>query len=106
MISRPPRTPDALLLAMARIAPHRLSEMQRQKDEAFSLAAQGDTLGPVRGWLAVWAGEVEIERRPDLAARRRAAERTAQTLDKDAPAWRKAADELLAVVNEAREAAG
>ncbi|MEY9944627.1 hypothetical protein [Kitasatospora sp. GAS1066B] len=28
-----------------------------------------NTLGPLHGWLTIWAGEVEIERRPDLYER-------------------------------------
>ncbi|WP_406291938.1 hypothetical protein [Embleya sp. NBC_00896] len=49
--------------------------MERQKNEAFQLAAQTAHLGPIQGWLTVWAGEVEVERRPDLLARRHAAGR-------------------------------
>ncbi|GAA1675634.1 hypothetical protein [Streptomyces yatensis] len=103
LIPRPERTPQALRLALARVAPHRLGEMDLQKDEAFALAAEHNNLGPIRQWLTIWAGEVEIERRPDLAARRRNAEHAVHTLDKDDPAWRAATKELLAVVNEARE---
>lgn len=104
LIPRPERTPESLRLALARVAPHRLGEMETQKNEAFALAAEHNNLGPIRQWLTVWAGEVEIERRPDLAARRRNAEHAVHTLDKDDPAWRAAMDELLAVVNEARQA--
>ncbi|MEU2870298.1 hypothetical protein ABZ769_14005 [Streptomyces olivoreticuli] len=106
VMTRPERTPDALRMALARLAPHRLAEMERQKNEAFQIAAQSNSLGPIRGWLTIWAGEVEVERRPGLLARRRAAERLAQNLDRDDPEWRAAMNELLAVLNEAREAAG
>ncbi|MFC7217197.1 hypothetical protein ACFQLX_03275 [Streptomyces polyrhachis] len=105
LLPRPSRTPDALRLALARIAPHRLSEMDRQKNEAFSLAAQHNTLAPIHQWLTVWAGEVEIERRPDLFQRRRSAEQACQSLDRTDPSWRVAMDEVLSVVNEARAAA-
>ncbi|UQI43879.1 hypothetical protein M1P56_05670 [Streptomyces sp. HU2014] len=105
-ISRPERTPDALRTALARLAPHRLADMERQKDEAFQLAAQSNSLGPIRGWLTIWAAEVEVERRPDLLERRRAAERAVQTCDRDDPAWLAATEELLAVLREAREASG
>lgn len=37
---RPERTPAALRVALAQVAPHRLGEMERQKDEAVALAAQ------------------------------------------------------------------
>ncbi|MEC4020660.1 hypothetical protein [Streptomyces sp. H27-D2] len=80
--------------------------MEQQKNEAFELAAETDSLGPIRGWLTIWAGEVEVERRPDLLARRRAAEHTVRTRDREEPAWRAAREELLAVLDEAREAAG
>ncbi|WP_058046917.1 hypothetical protein [Streptomyces roseifaciens] len=100
---RPERTPDALRLALTRLAPHRLAEMERQKNEAFQLAVQNDSLGPIRGWVTIWAAEAEVERRPDLLARRRAAEYAVQTLDRDDPAWRAAMDELQAVLTEARE---
>jgi hypothetical protein len=103
-LPRPERTPDALRVALARVAPHRLPEMERQKNEAFQLAAQTAHLGPIQGWLTVWAGEVEIERRPDLNARRHAAEQTLQTLQRHDPAWQAARAELLAVLTEAREA--
>ncbi|MEU7201616.1 hypothetical protein [Streptomyces sp. NPDC045470] len=80
-------------LSLARLAPHRLPEMEQQKNEAFELAARTGSLGPIRGWLTVWAGEIEIERRPDLLSRRRAAEHALQTLDHDDPAWSAARDE-------------
>ena len=84
------------------MAPHRLAEMEQQKNEAFSLAAQHESLGPIHSRLIIWAGEVEIERRPDLAARRRNAEYAANTLDRSDPAWHTAMDEVLSVLNEAR----
>jgi hypothetical protein len=62
--------------------------METQKNEAFALAAEHNNLGPIRQWLTVWAGEVEIERRPGLTARRRNAEHAVHTLGRDAPAWR------------------
>ncbi|GCD44845.1 hypothetical protein [Streptomyces paromomycinus] len=101
---RPDRSPDALRLALTRLAPHRLAEMERQKNEAFELAAKTENLGPIRGWLTVWAGEIEVERRPDLLSRRRAAEHSLQTLDHDDAAWSAARDELVAILREAREA--
>lgn len=106
ILARPERTPDALRMALARLAPHRLAEMEQQKNEAFQIAAKTNSLGPIHGWLTIWASEVEIERRPELLARRRAALQSVQTLDRDDPAWRAAMDEYVAVLNEAREAAG
>ncbi|MFF4156777.1 hypothetical protein [Streptomyces sp. NPDC001678] len=106
LIARPERTPDALRMALARLAPHRLADMEKQKNEAFQIAAQTNSLGPIQGWLTIWAGEVEVERRPDLMARRREAEGVVQTRDRDDPEWRAAMDEILAVLREARGAAG
>jgi hypothetical protein len=105
LIPRPEKTPDALRIALARIAPHRLPEMERQKNKAFALAAEHNTLGPIHGWLSIWAREVEIERRPDLSARRRNAEAAVQnTNNKEDPAFRPAMDELHAVETEAVQA--
>ncbi|MGW0465338.1 hypothetical protein ACWDX6_08715 [Streptomyces sp. NPDC003027] len=105
LIPRPERTPDALRVALARIAPHRLPEMEQQKNAAFSLAAQHDTLGPIHGWMTVWAREVEIERRADLSTRRRnAVDAVHRTGSKEDPAFRAAMDELRAVEAEATRA--
>ncbi|MFG2114423.1 hypothetical protein ACGFRB_17605 [Streptomyces sp. NPDC048718] len=101
-IPRPRPTPDALWSALASVAPHRLREMERQRDTAFSLAAERDSLGPVRGWVAVWTREVEIERRPHLAQRRqRALDLLHRTSGKTAPAFRVAMAELRAIEDEA-----
>ncbi|WFB09200.1 hypothetical protein LRS74_20775 [Streptomyces sp. LX-29] len=100
---QPAYTPHGLFTALARVAPHRVVEMERQKSEAFSLAAEHNDVAPIRQWLTIWAAEVEIERRPDLAARRGEAVHTVNTLDKDSPAWRASMEEIVAVVNEARE---
>ncbi|ROQ32877.1 hypothetical protein EDD98_1875 [Streptomyces sp. PanSC19] len=105
LIPRPQRTPDALRVALARIAPHRLAEMEQQKNEAFALAAEHDTLGPLHGWMNLWAREVEVEWRYDLSARRRAALDTLHhTSDRADPAFRAAMDELHAVEDEATRA--
>ncbi|MEU2234245.1 hypothetical protein [Streptomyces vietnamensis] len=105
LIPRPRRTPDALRVALAHIAPHRLAEVEQQKNEAFALAAEHDTLGPLHGWTNVWAREVEVERRYGLSARRRAAlDALHRTSDKADPAFRAAMDELRAVEDEAARA--
>ncbi|WP_349775364.1 hypothetical protein [Streptomyces vilmorinianum] len=80
--------------------------MEQQKNAAFSLAVQHDTLGPIHGWMAIWAREVEIERRPDLLSRRRSALDVVQrTSSKEDPAFRSAMDELRAVEDEATRSA-
>lgn len=76
-----------------------------RRTQAFALAAQHDTLAPIRQWLTVRAGEVEVERRPDLALRRRRrAEHVCQNAERGDPAWREAVNEVLSVVTEARQA--
>ncbi|CAM5420678.1 hypothetical protein SAVIM338S_02306 [Streptomyces avidinii] len=107
LIPRPDRTPGALRIALARIAPHRLEEMERQKNTAFALAAEHDALGPIHAWLRTWAREVEVERRPDLFERRRRALAAVQATGSNAdPAFRPAMDELRAVEAEAEGEAG
>jgi hypothetical protein len=100
LIPRPERTPDALRVAVAKIAPHRLREMEKQKNEAFAMAAQLNSVKPIHGWLLMWAQQVEIERRPNLSARLRTAEALAQTLDREDPRWRSAMDTIHAVLEE------
>ncbi|MFE4592820.1 hypothetical protein [Streptomyces laurentii] len=101
-IPRPARTPDALWMALSRVAPHRLREMERARDTAFSLAAERDSLEPIHRWLVVWTREVEIERRPRLAVRRqRALDVLHRSHGTTAPAFRAALAELRAVEDEA-----
>ncbi|KPI22107.1 hypothetical protein OK074_7221 [Actinobacteria bacterium OK074] len=103
LVPRPERTPAALRVALARVAPHRLPEMERQKDEAIALAAQTGSLGPITQFLETWAVAIEIARVPATAARLRAAEYTAQSVERDDPAWRPAMDEIHALHRSARE---
>ncbi|MFH9072803.1 hypothetical protein [Streptomyces alboflavus] len=103
IIPRPERTPAALRVALAQVAPHRLADMGRQEDEAIALAAQSRSLGPVLQFLESWVVAVEIARLPGAAARLRAAEYTAQNTDRDDPAWRAAMDEIRALHTAARE---
>ena len=103
LVPRPERTPAALRVALAQVAPHRLSEMERQKDEAIALAAQTGSLGPITQFLETWAAAIEIARIPSTAARLRAAEYTAQSVDRDNPAWRDAMDEIHSLQTWARE---
>ncbi|MDW8810496.1 hypothetical protein P1P68_38285 [Streptomyces scabiei] len=94
VVPRPQRTPPALRAALARVAPHRLHEMERQKDEAITLAARTGSLGPITRFLESWAVTVEIARHPATAARLYTAEHTARTVDHDDPAWREAMHEI------------
>ncbi|MCS0602964.1 hypothetical protein NX794_17350 [Streptomyces sp. LP11] len=100
--SRPEPTPDALRATLAVVAPERLAEMQRTKDEAFALAVEWQSLSPVRSWVLAWARDIEIARRPDLTDRRARAE---QDLEHEDPAIVRAAlRELSAVLDEAMKA--
>ncbi|MBX9395017.1 hypothetical protein K4749_15745 [Streptomyces sp. TRM72054] len=103
LIPRPERTPAALRIALAQVAPHRLAEMERQKDEAIALAARSASLGPIVQFLENWAVVVEIARNPATAARLRAAEYTAQTVEREDPAWRAAMDEIHTLHTDAQE---
>ncbi len=99
---RPEHTPDALRTAIAIVAPARLPEMQRTKDEAFAKAVEWQSLSPVRSWVLTWARDIEIARRPDLAARHA---RAKSTLEHEDPAIARAAlRELSAVLDEAMKA--
>lgn len=106
LIPKPERTPGALRVALAHVAPHRLAEMERQKDEAIALAAESGSLGPITQFLETWAVAIEIARVPATAARLRAAEYTAQSVDRSDPAWRDAMDEIHALHSAARESLG
>jgi hypothetical protein len=103
LVPRPERTPTALRIALAQVAPHRLPDMERQKDEAIALAARTGSLGPITQFLEAWALAIEIARVPSTAARLRAAEYTAQSVDREQPAWRDAMDEIHALHAWARE---
>jgi hypothetical protein len=97
LIPRPEHTPEALRAALAAVAPHRLPEMERQKNEAIALAVESGSIAPLRGFLATWGVHLEIARNLDTAARLRAAEHAAQTLDREDPAWHQAMDEIRAI---------
>ncbi|MEU3374921.1 hypothetical protein ACFYM2_00355 [Streptomyces sp. NPDC006711] len=103
LVPRPERSPAALRVALAQVAPHRLAEMELQKDEAIALAARTASLGPIVQFLESWAIVIEIARFPAIAARLRSAEYAAQVLDRDDPAWREALEEIRAVHLMARE---
>ncbi|MFI1797569.1 hypothetical protein ACH427_09460 [Streptomyces sp. NPDC020379] len=104
LIPQPEMTFPALRAALARVAPSRLAEFQADRDSAFTAATQHASFNPIRIFQIKWAAEIEIERRPALAARYRSALDRANTLDRDDPRWRQAMDECLAVHNEARAA--
>ncbi|MYX26497.1 hypothetical protein GTY75_07390 [Streptomyces sp. SID8381] len=102
LVPRPEQTPDALRATLAVVAPGRLAEMQRTKDDAFAKAVEWQSLSPVRSWVLAWARDIEIARRPDLAARHARAE---DILEHEDPAVARAAlQELTEVLDEALRA--
>ena len=102
LIPRPERTPDALRAALAAVDPGRLEEMQATKDEAFAKAVQWQSLSPVQSWVLMWARDIEIARRPGLAARHA---RAKSNLEHEEPAIAQGAlRELSAVLDEAMKA--
>jgi hypothetical protein len=102
LVPRPEQTPDALRAALAVVDPGRLSEMQLTKDEAFAKALEWQSLTPVRSWALAWARDIEIARRPDLAARHARARTDLEHAD---PVIAGAAlRELSAVLDEAMKA--
>lgn len=102
LIPRPEQTPDALRVALAVVAPARLEEMQATKDEAFAKAVEWESLSPVQSWVLLWSRDIEIARRPDLAARFERAQSTLE--DEDPDVAREALRELTAVLDEAMKA--
>ncbi|MDT7655181.1 MAG: hypothetical protein QOI36_6592, partial [Pseudonocardiales bacterium] len=104
LIPRPERTPDALRAALAQVAPHRLAEMEQQKDEVIALAVSSGSIAALRRFLTTWAVHIEIARNLDSASRLHAAEHAAQTLDRDDPAWQAAMDGIRATFDEAHSA--
>ncbi|MEU7486713.1 hypothetical protein [Streptomyces sp. NPDC042319] len=99
LVPRPANTPEALRQALAIVAPDRLDEMAASKDEAFAQAVEQQSVTPVKAWVLTWARDIEIARRPDLAARYHHA--TSHLEDEDPDTARKALEELTAVLDEA-----
>ncbi|GAB3116895.1 hypothetical protein GCM10027160_26580 [Streptomyces calidiresistens] len=71
----PELSPDALLAAVARIAPSRTSVLTSHLFEATTNAQQTQSLAPLRAFVHSWAVFVAIERHPARAARLRELER-------------------------------
>ncbi|MFE3857324.1 hypothetical protein ACFXPN_40085 [Streptomyces griseorubiginosus] len=79
--------------------------MERHKEEALAAALQDSEIGHIQHWLTHWRAQVEIERRPDLAARFHAALAVVHgTSGREDSAFRAAMNELRAVEAKARRA--
>ncbi|WP_189214617.1 MULTISPECIES: hypothetical protein [Streptomyces] len=102
LFPRPEQTPDALRAALAVVDPTRLPEMQRTKDEAFAKAVEWQSFSPVRSWVLAWARDIEIARRPDLAARHARARSNLE--HEDTAVAQEALRELSLVLDEAMQA--
>ena len=106
LIARPKQTPEAVRVALARVAPHQLSDMERHKEQAIAAALTDGEIGHLQHWLTYWLAQVEIERRPELSARYRVALAAVHgTVDRDDPAFRSGMNDLAAVEAEARRPA-
>jgi hypothetical protein len=81
LVPRPEATPGALREALAVLAPDRLEEMQKAKDEALVDAVDTSSTDPLRVWLMHWRAQIEILRRPDLVTRRAVAQRVIDAYD-------------------------
>lgn len=108
LIPRPERTAGALRVALAKVDPSQLDEMQRTMDEAFSQAIDRKSLAPIQAWLLVWAQNIEIARRQDLRMRYQHARDVLTMYDKhehdDEEAVNNALAEISAVLDEAQQA--
>jgi hypothetical protein len=93
LIPAPAQTPEALRAALAQVAPHRLPEMEQQKNEVFALAVESGSIAPLRAFISTWAAHIEIARNLETAARLRAAEHLMQTLDPATQEWQQATRE-------------
>ncbi|MFF4789586.1 hypothetical protein ACFY2M_07410 [Streptomyces sp. NPDC001276] len=47
LVPRPERTPEAVRVVLARVAPHRLGEMEQHKEQALATAIQDGKIGTV-----------------------------------------------------------
>jgi hypothetical protein len=102
LIPRPDKTFPALRAALAQVAPSRLAEMTSERDTVFTMATQPNSFGPIAMFQLKWATVIEIERFPDVARRLHAAERAAQTLNREDPEWQAAMDEIREIMQAAR----
>lgn len=104
LIPRPERTPEALRQALAVVAPQRLEEMAEQRDKAVAGALEENSLTPLRAWILTWARDIEIARRPELAARYKDALYRMHNARFDEATVKAAADDLSGVLDEAMAA--
>jgi hypothetical protein len=93
LIPAPAQTPEALRAALVQVAPHRLREMEGQKNEVFALAVESGSIAPLRTFISAWAAHIEIARNLESAVQLRAGEHLMQVLDPATEQWGQAARE-------------
>ena len=101
LVPPPAHTPEALRAALAVVAPHRLPEMEQQKNEVFALAVQSGSITPLRTFIRTWAAHIEIARNLNTAARLRTVEHLMQVLDPATEQWKAAARECTEIFDAA-----
>ncbi|MFD7897843.1 DUF6247 family protein [Streptomyces sp. NPDC059743] len=102
LIPQPPTTVTALRKAVAQIAPAALPAFTRELDQAADQARSGSDLAPLRRFTEQWAVYVQIQRQPQLAARFRELEDSAESGGTEQA--RQAAVELGRILDTARAA--
>jgi hypothetical protein len=75
--------------------------MTSERDTVFTMAAQSNSFGPIAMFQLKWATVIEVERFPDAARRLHAAERAAQTLNREDPEWQAAMAEIREIMQAA-----
>lgn len=103
LIPMPELTPDALRVAVARIAPSRIPALTQHLFEATTNAQQTQSLAPLRAFVHSWAVFVAIERHPERAARLRELERIVDAGEQDPT---EAVSEIRAIREDAEAEAG
>ena len=76
LIPMPTLSLPALRQAVAAITPSRLPEFFQEIQDAFTQAGDENSVFPIRHFYQRWGAAIAIERRPSVAARLHAAERT------------------------------
>ncbi|WP_231626886.1 hypothetical protein [Streptomyces apocyni] len=104
LIPRPARAPEALRQALAAVTPQRLETMAEHRDRAVAGALAADSLTSLRAWGLTWLRDIEITRRPELAARYRDALHRMHDARSDEATVKAAADDLSKVLDEAMAA--
>ncbi|MFG2974755.1 hypothetical protein ACGFYY_17435 [Streptomyces sp. NPDC048331] len=104
-IPQPPVHPEAIRAALAQVAPHLLTDFDRDRASSTARARAEVSAVPLRTFTEAWAVEVAIARYPETAARLRALESSAGEVTNLGEA-RVIAAEISRIRNEAAAEAG